>query len=92
MIIAVSFIVIIAVAFYVVVRSAYISASLLSAFAFLTSGAILNLIDRTTYGYVIDFIKIGIIPDFPSFNFADIMIVSGVLGILNIVFKKNQEN
>ena len=91
-IIAVSVILVIIICFFVFARSSIISSSLLSSLAFLTSGAILNLIDRTVYGYVIDYIHIGIIPEFPTFNIPDIFIIAGVFGILNFVFKKNQDD
>ncbi|MFC1598676.1 signal peptidase II [Patescibacteria group bacterium] len=39
-------------------------------------GALSNLLDRLTYGYVIDYLNIFI---WPVFNFADVMIVVGVL-------------
>lgn len=42
-------------------------------------GAIGNLIDRTVYGYVIDFIAIW---KWPVFNIADSGIVVGILGII----------
>lgn len=46
---------------------------------FLLGGTVSNLIDRLVYGYIIDFIKIWIIP---SFNFADVFNIVGVIGIL----------
>lgn len=45
------------------------------------AGALGNLLDRFTHGFVIDFIKIG---PWPNFNFADIYISTAVL--LAIVF------
>lgn len=41
------------------------------------SGAIGNIIDRTTRGYVVDFFDFAFI-DFPVFNMADIYVVVGV--------------
>ena len=43
------------------------------------AGALGNIIDRVRLGYVIDFIDIQI---WPIFNFADIFIVVGTLGIV----------
>ncbi len=49
----------------------------------LVGGAIGNLIDRVTYGSVIDFIKL---PHWPAFNFSDICITFGVI-ILALVIE-----
>lgn len=43
------------------------------------AGALGNVIDRITKGFVIDFISV---PSWPSFNFADIYISAGVLMIV----------
>lgn len=48
----------------------------LSAACMVISGAISNMIDRLTRGYVVDMIKADFI-DFPVFNFADMCIVIG---------------
>lgn len=54
--------------------------------AFLLSGAIGNLIDRLTLGYVIDFIDL---PYWPTFNLADIFINVGVvLFIISLLKQK----
>jgi len=47
------------------------------------AGAIGNILDRCIYGYVIDFIKVGV---FPVFNIADSMISLAV--ILGVLFYK----
>lgn len=47
--------------------------------ALILGGALGNLIDRFTHGFVIDFIKISI---WPNFNLADVYIVTGILLIL----------
>lgn len=55
-------------------------------FILLCAGALGNMIDRITNGYVIDFIYFSLI-DFPVFNFADICVsVSAVLLIILILF------
>lgn len=47
------------------------------------SGALSNVIDKLTYGAVIDFIEFHINNWYwPTFNFADIFIVIGVIGIV----------
>lgn len=53
------------------------------AMTLIISGAIGNLIDRLTLGYVRDFLYFILI-DFPIFNVADILVVAGV-GLLMIV-------
>lgn len=54
-------------------------------------GAISNVIDRITHGYVIDFIDVHIYSlHWPTFNVADIFIVVGVIGMLiNSAYKKS---
>ncbi len=46
-------------------------------------GALANLIDRVTLGYVTDFIRVGIpgVYYWPSFNIADSSVVLGVIGL-----------
>ena len=46
------------------------------------SGGIGNLIDRLIRGYVIDYIDITELFDYPIFNFADVLIVVGAIMIL----------
>ncbi len=47
------------------------------------AGAISNFVDRIVYGAVIDFIEIYYRTySFPTFNIADMLIVSGVCGVL----------
>lgn len=50
-------------------------------FILISAGGIGNLIDRIFRGYVIDYIDFSQIIDFPIFNFADICIVIGTIGI-----------
>ena len=51
----------------------------------ISSGGIGNLIDRIFRGYVIDYIDFSPIINFPVFNFADILIVVGTIGIACII-------
>ncbi len=58
----------------------------------IAAGAIGNLVDRITLGYVVDFFHFYIkdIFDFAIFNIADISVVSGtILLALNIIFVKD---
>ncbi len=54
-------------------------------------GAISNLIDRLRYGFVIDFINwdFGFPGNNPSFNIADVLIISGILLLVIPLFVKN---
>jgi signal peptidase II len=54
-------------------------------FGFVFAGLIGNLIDRLTYSYVIDYIKIL---TWPAFNLADIFLVTGV--IILIIHLRNK--
>jgi signal peptidase II len=54
----------------------------------LVGGALGNLIDRVSYGSVIDFIKL---PHWPAFNVADMSITFGVLALLWVLEGKRGE-
>jgi len=59
------------------------------------AGGIGNLIDRVFRGYVIDYIDITQVINYPVFNFADICIVVGVMLIMIMIIVntlKSQEN
>ena len=49
------------------------------------AGGIGNVIDRIFRGYVIDYIDISKLFNYPVFNFADICIVVGVILIMLII-------
>lgn len=57
-------------------------------FSLVLAGGISNLIDRVFRGYVVDFLDITPMINFPVFNFADIMIVVAVL-IFGVLMIKN---
>jgi signal peptidase II len=57
------------------------------AMALVVGGAVGNLIDRFVYGVVRDFIQIGV---WPTFNIADMAIVSGLL-MLMIAYRKGDK-
>lgn len=60
-------------------------------FSFILAGGIGNLIDRMFRGFVIDYIDITKIIDFPVFNLADILIVIGAVIFLTQVLKRKEE-
>lgn len=63
--------------FYVVVKNClWKHKSHLLPLALIFAGAVGNLIDRVHFGYVVDFIQVYW---WPTFNLADVFIVSGVL-------------
>lgn len=72
--IIVSFIVIFCLIYYYLKKDSNVIG-----FGFLLGGVTGNLIDRLVFGYVRDFIRIGI---YPAFNIADIANVIGVLIII----------
>jgi len=54
-------------------------------FSLILAGGIGNLIDRVFRGYVIDYIDITEILNYPVFNFADMCIVVGVILIMAMI-------
>lgn len=57
-----------------------------------TAGAVGNMIDRITQGYVVDFLYFSLI-DFPIFNVADIYVTTatGLLLVLLLFYYKDEE-
>lgn len=58
-------------------------------------GGLSNLIDRICRGYVVDYIDINKIIEYPIFNIADIAIVIGIIIMIIFILKetiKKQEN
>ena len=60
-----------------------------SSMALLSSGIFMNMLERMSNGYVIDYISCNFAPNFPVFNTADILIVCGALGIILSLFTRN---
>lgn len=54
------------------------------AIGLILAGAVGNLIDRATVGYVVDFIRVDLVKfyDFPVFNVADICVTCGCAALL----------
>lgn len=77
-----SFLTVAAIAFSVIMMSAKLTQSAISAMSLLTAGIIMNLAERVTQGYVIDYIHCDFMPNFPVFNTADILIVCGAIGLI----------
>ncbi len=89
MIIVASGITVLVLTFIVLFASAKLSHASISAMAFLSAGITMNMLERISLGYVIDYINCDFLNNFPVFNVPDIMIVVGAIGlILSILFKK----
>ena len=87
---ALTFVVIVAVVTYVVVKKPKHPA-LNMALTFIIGGAVGNFIDRVRMGYVIDFFDFTLI-NFPVFNVADCFITVGaVLFIVYVIFYSDKK-
>lgn len=63
------------------------------AFGFIIGGALGNLFDRLTLGYVRDFIYLDFFPSFPVFNFADTFLTIGaIMMAIFILFMADKKN
>lgn len=82
MIIMASFFAIAILTFIILVASSKLTHTTASAMAALSGGITMNMIERLQYGYVIDYIHIDAMPEFPVFNVADILIVVGAVVLL----------
>lgn len=60
--------------------------------ALMLGGALGNLIDRVTTGYVVDFIALELLPFFPIFNLADVALVGGMVWMLAIDLWTHRRN
>ncbi len=84
-----SFIILAIILLVILTRSARLSHNAVSSMALLSSGILMNLADRLSHGYVIDYINCNFAPNIPVFNTADILIVCGALGIILALFSRN---
>ena len=84
-----SFIILAIILLVILTRSARLSHNAVSSMALLSSGILMNLADRLSHGYVIDYINCNFAPNIPVFNTADILIVCGALGIILSLFTRN---
>ncbi len=82
-----SFFVLLGISSWVVYYSSTLTGMEILSVSLLISGVIMNLFERMTLGYVIDYIKLNFI-SFPIFNFADVAIVLGAILYIIILYSK----
>ena len=70
------------------VKSTTLSHNAISSMSLLSSGILINMVERIQHGFVIDYIHLDFLPAMPMFNMADIFIVCGILGILPALIVK----
>jgi len=72
---------------FLIIKKDYMSKSVYYSLLFIVAGGVSNLIDRIFRGYVVDFIDLTQIINFPVFNFADIVLVIGWVWLVIAVAK-----
>jgi len=77
---------------FVTTQNEYVDTKLKIFLSFIFAGGISNIIDRITRGYVIEFIDVNELINFPIFNVADIFTIIGWIAIAAIfaVFTVNE--
>ncbi len=88
MIITASILVIAVLTLIVLIASGKLTQTTVSAMAALSAGITMNMYERITQGYVIDYIRCEFLPDFPMFNVPDIMIVVGAVCLILSLFTR----
>lgn len=88
MIIALSFLALLGIVYFVLFWSKKLNNLNTTALSFLTAGIGMNFYERTTFGYVIDYIDIDFIPNMPVFNVADIIIIIGTILLITSLFTR----
>ena len=85
---------ILALAFLLVYQSKFLANwRNMLAFGLVYGGLLGNLLDRIIHGYVIDYLKLNFGSyNFPIFNLADVVIVSGVILIIIAILKGEDRN
>lgn len=59
------------------------------AFGLILGGGVSNLIDRVLFGYIVDYINLGIFsPLLPAINLADVAVSLGVIGLIWVILQK----
>lgn len=84
-------IIVLALIFYMTKKRKLLSKSFTTVLILFISGGIGNLIDRITKGFVIDFLDISPIFDWPVFNIADIyVVIACILFSILLLVKKEK--
>jgi len=82
-----SFFVLFGISFWVVYYAPTLSRMEILSVSMLISGVLLNLYERVSFGYVIDYIKLNFV-SFPIFNFSDVAIVLGAVLYIIVLYSK----
>ena len=77
--------IILAALVFLVIKRTSLSTKAVIGISLIVSGGFGNLIDRIFRGYVVDYIDINPLFNYPVFNFADICIVLGVILIIILI-------
>jgi len=59
---------------------------LMTGFSLIILGGLSNFLDRIIFGYVIDWLRVSILP-ISIFNIADLMIIGGIITLIGILIK-----
>lgn len=77
----------------ILAKTSKLNQTMISSMALLSSGMLMNTVERIQTGYVTDYMYFTFLKNFPVFNLADVMIVTGAIVLaISLTFTQKAEH